>query len=720
MQHNTLKLSTLAILIAGATSANAAVYKVVEIDADTTVASRDYFPENVDQNKARSQIEYHGQGISPSADGENCFVSGGCSSDNYQVFGESRFGAEGLRMRDVVPFISDNYQEINDEDRLYRYCDRNLGPNTCDTWARSEFYGKGYNTNDIGDRSGLGGLVREQEAWTKNFYANSQALLTNGNQFSVVETFASDSANYSASAALGDLVADRETSNSVLTNLGTFNLLSINGSEEKWSYQLGISSSALFAKEGRYARQFAKRGFLNLQNLDDPNVSKEPFSLGVVGSVDELTKTAGQSLAFDAVEFDGKLLVVGSASFAPSDFRDSDLKVPNNRSDRGDPTFSDSTFRECANLFSTSPDSFYSTKECQLSVFANDAVFWTVDGSSANNAEANLLSKRVAKGNPELEYRTLDPDNNDRSYQAGARAVALVSGKPVVVGFTTDSVDKTSIDEADKDYYAIRASVWELPDGSTTASSESFTRKIIPGLDIEDGGGERKLTYSIATDVNENNKVIGVAKNYLVDNRSYSERMFVYDNNNPSASPTFLDSSISSLFFKGANGYAAAINKYDQIVGRLDAESVNQVDGRFRRQRAFTYVMSDIPGSAALKKGDVYLLDDLTNDGVVKGDVANQYRIFEATGINDAGVISATAYKCEGGYDDLTKESFCQGGASNVERIVAVKLVPIDAAQSPSVESRPTQEASIERSGGGSLGVLALTVLGWLGFRRRK
>ncbi|MGR2767382.1 DUF3466 family protein [Photobacterium ganghwense] len=703
MQHNTLKLSTLAILIAGATSANAAVYKVVEIDADPTVASRDYFPENVDQNKARNQIEYHGQGISPSADGENCFVSGGCSSDNYQVFGESRFGAEGLRMRDVVPFISDNYQEINDEDRLYRYCDRNLGPNTCDTWARSEFYGKGYNTNDIGDRSGLGGLVREQEAWTKNFYANSQALLTNGNQFSVVETFASDSANYSASAALGDLVADRETSNSVVTHVGD-----LSGQP----YELGIASSAYFGKDGRYARQFAKRGFVN--------VNGSPLSLGAVSSANELTKTAGQSLAFDAVEFDGKLLVVGSASFAPSDFRDSDLKVPNNRSDRGDPTFSDSTFRECANLFSTSPDSFYSTKECQLSVFANDAVFWTVDGSSANNAEANLLSKRVAKGNPELEYRTLDPDNNDRSYQAGARAVALVSGKPVVVGFTTDSIDKTSIDEADKDYYAIRASVWELPDGSTTASSESFTRKIIPGLDIEDGGGERKLTYSIATDVNENNKVIGVAKNYLVDNRSYSERMFVYDNNNPSASPTFLDSSISSLFFKGANGYAAAINNNDQIVGRLDAESVNQVDGRFRRQRAFTYVMSDIPGSAALKKGDVYLLDDLTNDGVVKGDVANQYRIFEATGINDAGVISATAYKCEGGYDDLTKESFCQGGASNVERIVAVKLVPIDAAQSPSVESRPTQEASIERSGGGSLGVLALTVLGWLGFRRRK
>lgn len=196
--------------------------------------------------------------------------------------------------------------------------------------------------------------------------------------------------------------------------------------------------------------------------------------------------------------------------------------------------------------------------------------------------------------------------------------------------------------------------------------------------------------------------------------------MFVYDNNT-GANAQYLDTSISPLFFTGSNGFPAAINNNNQIVGRLDAESVNQVNGRFRRQRAFTYAMGDIPDSAALKQGDVYFLDDLTNGGQFS-DEANQYRIFEATGINDAGVISATAYKCEGGYDDLSKESFCQGGEDpNVERIVAVKLIPIDknAEVAPKIDLRPTIESSVERKGA-SLGMLALGFLGLLGFRRRK
>ncbi|MGR5061905.1 DUF3466 family protein [Photobacterium sp. DNB22_13_2] len=683
MQHKTLKLSALAVLVAGATGANAAVYRVVEVTDNSDVTTQSYYS-NL-ESQINQKVEFYGQGITASEASDNCFA-GSCDEANYSVFGESRFGSDGINYRDEVPFILDNLQRVNDEDRLYSYCDRNLGPNTCREWARTQFYGKGYNTNDIRDRSGFGGLIREQEAWSENFYSNATAI-SGSDAFTAVDTFADDQTKYDpdAVAALGSIVdsGNHKTTNSVINAQGT--------AANVGKYTLGVTSGAYFSDNQRFARQFNKRGFVN---LGDNKVGLAP------AGTDPLTKTAGQSLAWDAVEYNGQLLVVGSASYDRSDFSDSDNKVPNNRSDRDDPTFNESTFRNCPTRFDEGLDSFYGTKECQLSVFANDGVFWTVDGTSSS-VDAQLLTKN--------DLATLDPDNKDRSFQAGARAVELVNDQPVIVGFTTSRYDK--------DYYAMQAAIWELPAGSE-AKAENFTRTLIPGIQLE-SGSDRVFTYTLATGVNTKNQVIGYTKNWNADNRSYVERMFVYDNNNTDDTPPkFLDTSVSELFFSGANGYPAAINNHNQIVGRLDSESVNQVDGRFRRQRAFTYAMGDIEGSAALKKGDVYFLDDLTNDGDING-IANNYRIFEATGVNDAGVISATAYKCEGGYDDLTTESFCKGGEPDVERTVAVKLIPISAADEPTVQERPAEESNIERSGA-SLGMLAMVFLGFLGFRRRK
>ena len=683
MQHKTLKLSALAVLVAGATGANAAVYRVVEIDSSSTgIASQQYYPE-VDQSEISKRIEFYGQGITASGTGENCFANN-CGDEEFTVFGESRFGSDGVNYRDEVAFILDNVQRINDVRRFESYCNSNLGPNTCEDWARTQYYGKGYNTTDINDRSGFGGLVREHEAWTKDFFSNATAI-SGASSFLEVDTFADSSDGYDQTvrSALGNIV-DHKTTNGVINAQGASGL---------GEYTLGISSGAYFTDGERNARQFNKRGFVN---LGTNKLGLDP----VVG--DELTEIAGQSLAWDAVEYDGQLLVVGSASYDQSNFDDSDNKVPDDYN-RDDPVFSDSAFRNCPTRFSEGLDSFYGTKECQLSVFANDGVFWSLGGDSSGNVAAKLLA--------ENDLNTLDPDEKDRSFQASARAIELVNNQPVVVGYTTDRYDN--------DYYAMRASVWELT-GDINGETP-FERKLIPGLELE-RSSDRVLTYTLATDINANNKVIGVAKNTRAENRSYAERMFVYDNNTGS-NAQFLDTSISSLFFTGSNGYPAAINNNNQIVGRLDAESVNQVNGRFRRQRAFTYAMGEIPESAALKQGDVYFLDDLTNDGNVDGN-ANMYRIFDASDINDAGVISASAYKCfdvngnEQPYDDLTKESFCANGEPGVERIVAVKLIPV-AGDEASIQSRPTAESSVERQGA-SLGWLAMAFLGFLGFRRRK
>ncbi|PSW13356.1 GlyGly-CTERM sorting domain-containing protein [Photobacterium rosenbergii] len=717
MQHKTLKLSALAVLVAGATGANAAVYRVVEVvpstETQNAIDSRDYYNE-VDKSELSRRLGFYGQGITASnvneanpEDSDNCFKGINCNVNNYSVFGESRFGSDGINYRDEVPFILDNLQRINDVRRLENYCNSYLGPNTCQDWARTQFYGQGYDTNSLSNRIGFGGLVREYEAWTDNYFSNATAVVENLDQDNQadelntlveVSTFADDESTYSASSALGQIVDSEKhkTTNSVINGKGAVDL-SEDGSGELTEYILGISSGAYFTDGSRNARQFNKRGFVNLVSSGNP---EDKFALAPVEG-DKLTETAGQSLAWDAVEYNGQLLVVGSASYDRSNFSDSDNKVPDDYNS-GDPVFSDSAFRNCPTSFTEGLDSFYGTKECQLSVFANDGVFWSLKDGSSGNVAAKLLA--------ENNLNTLDPDENDRSFQASARAIELVNNQPVVVGYTTDRYDN--------DYYAMRASVWELT-GDINGETPPFTRKLIPGLELE-RSSDRVLTYTLATDINANNIVVGVAKNFRAENRSYAERMFVYDNNTGD-NAQYLDSSKSNLFFTGSNGYPAAINNNNQIVGRLDAESVNQVNGRFRRQRGFTYIMEPIPGSNTLNEEEkAYFLDDLTNGGQYS-DEANKYRIFEATGINDAGVISATAYKCEDGYDDFSKESFCQGGEPDVERIVAVKLIPIDenAEVAPKIEPRPTAESSVERQGA-SLGMLALGFLGLLGFRRRK
>ncbi|CSA81939.1 Protein of uncharacterised function (DUF3466) [Vibrio cholerae] len=116
----------------------------------------------------------------------------------------------------------------------------------------------------------------------------------------------------------------------------------------------------------------------------------------------------------------------------------------------------------------------------------------------------------------------------------------------------------------------------------------------------------------------------------------------------------------------------------------------------------------------AIFANKAWLLDDLTNDNTATGN-NNQFRIIDATDINDAGVISATALKCSGGYDTTAHNSLC---SNREETVVAVKLVPIVNATSANIQQRSTEEQASERKGG-SFGLGLLMVLGVLGFRRK-
>ncbi|WP_311568412.1 DUF3466 family protein [Photobacterium arenosum] len=671
MRQKMFKFSALAIVVASVTQAQAAVYDVVEVSGDASgVSALQYYDKN--NSDLASQVQFYGQGISPSTGTENCFETS-CSSTSYKVFGESRFGSDGIDIRDEIPYQLDNFQQINDEWSLERHCSSAYGFNTCDTWAETRFFGVGYNSDNPEDGSGYGGLRREQFAWQNNYYANTLPILDNGaDAFERATTFANDVAGYDSSVtpSLGTLVdgGDHVSANGAVSAVGTSTL---------GGYALGVTSSAYFANNNHYARQFNKRGFVNL------GASKVSL-LPVAGN--DLVKNMGQTLAWDAVEYPaGNLLVVGSAAFAPSNLNDN-IKLPDDVPiNRGD-------LNNCVTNGAT-PGTIFNSWACQFTVFANEAAFWNVDGSATS--EAQLVAARAS------DRPALDPDDNNRSFQASARAVSLVDGKPVMVGYTTDSVDN--------DYYAVRAAIFKLKEGVTgTPTAESWTVSYIPNLNIEQGN-DRIYRYTIATDINDQNTVIGVAKRAKSTERSYAEMMYLYDAT--SNSFKWLDSSVSSIFFAGANGYPSAINNSDQIVGWVDAETVNQVNGRQRRQRAFTYLAGSDAVTDALPAKSTWMLDDLTNDDNISGS-ANQFRIAQATGINDAGVISATALKCDAGYKSLSKNAECDGD----ERLVAVKLIPRVDAQ---VQPRGDDESSLSRKGG-SIGIVTLSLMVLLGLRRRK
>ncbi|RYU68647.1 DUF3466 family protein [Aliivibrio finisterrensis] len=268
-------------------------------------------------------------------------------------------------------------------------------------------------------------------------------------------------------------------------------------------------------------------------------------------------------------------------------------------------------------------------------------------------------------------------------------------------------------------------------DGSGTLTNIKST--LISNAQV-DAGDDNTNSNSVATNINSNLIVVGQAKrsgNYPQNGAAANRLFVVADINSPSAD--FLNdlADAKSVFFNGAGGEMGGINNFNEIVGRVDAENNREYDGKQRRQRAFIYPYNG-NGTIAVhrnifkdKKDNVkaWLLDDLTNDGQASGN-NNQYRIYDASDINDAGVISATALKCAGGYDSVASDSYCGNGNVD-EAVVAVKLVPINLEKDSegefitNIQPRPLENSTIERQGG-SLGFGALTLLGLFGFMRKR
>ncbi|MEG3695505.1 DUF3466 family protein, partial [Vibrio coralliirubri] len=276
------------------------------------------------------------------------------------------------------------------------------------------------------------------------------------------------------------------------------------------------------------------------------------------------------------------------------------------------------------------------------------------------------------------------PKTGDFFAQGSMRGLAEKDGRLYGVGFDTSN--------GSGDLQDMNASIF-ISEG-LDLMNDSWETKVVDGAQVSSNSSdEYKYSNSVATDINDNLFAVGYAKRngYVPENGSAGNKIFVIeDASNPQAR---FDLN-SSIFFGGSSGEAKAVNNYNEIVGQIDAETTREVDGSERRHRGFIYPY-DVPSSVDERRVDIFdgkawWLDDLTNgvneDGQDYSGDNNHFRIIDATDINDAGVISATAIKCTVNgisqpYDTTSHNSYCGGAESNaVEEVVAVKLIPISGA----------------------------------------
>ncbi|BCI76163.1 DUF3466 family protein [Vibrio cholerae] len=341
-----------------------------------------------------------------------------------------------------------------------------------------------------------------------------------------------------------------------------------------------------------------------------------------------------------------------------------------------------------------------------------DYTVGSVSKSSPNNEGTYFYSKPAIWKNDgsatvELNWPTgTEPNRNNRLAQGSMRDVVENGGKLYAVGYSS----------YDTDNHYMQASVFQLDDTSNFSNAASWTTKAVSGAESRIGG-DYIHSNSVVTDVNKNLVALGSAKRAgsRPENGAAANRLFVIED--VSASTPTANFLTGGIFFTGAGGKAGAINSYNEIVGQVDADETRENDGKPRRKRGFIYPYSangSDPSRMAIFANKAWLLDDLTNDNAATGN-NNQFRVIDATDINDAGVISATALKCSGGYDTTAHNSLC---SNREETVVAVKLVPIVNATSANIQQRSTEEQASERKGG-SFGLGLLMVLGVLGFRRK-
>jgi hypothetical protein len=324
------------------------------------------------------------------------------------------------------------------------------------------------------------------------------------------------------------------------------------------------------------------------------------------------------------------------------------------------------------------------------SYYTSKAAFW--DGS-------DLVQLDWPSGNSEV---------SNRLAQGSMRDFVISGGTIYGVGYNT----------YDSSNNYMNATVFKAPTASFTTAS-NWTSTVVANAQAKISS-DYVYSNTVATAINNNLVVIGEAKRpgSKPENGSAANRLFVIPDARASTltATFFSEDAFSGTAITGAGGQAHAINNYNEIVGQIDTESTRESDGKPRRKRAFIYPYNGTGTDAtrrAIFDNQAWVMDDLTNDGSASS-TNNQYRILDASDINDAGVIAATAIKCAPGYSSVAHDASC----SEDETTVAVKLIPINGATSSDIVKRTTTTATSSRSGAG-LGIWSLLLCGVAILRRK-
>ncbi|TVO36998.1 DUF3466 family protein [Vibrio algivorus] len=599
--------------------------------------------------------------VASATDPLGCFAdSASCTDGDYLLGGDTRQGEDGISYRDEVPFKYDNTFTYLDYGDLRNYCYNQLGYSTCDSWAVKQWFGaNSENDEDDCDYSLTGGLCQERRAFYQGYNGRNAAGFVDG-----AEIAAPIDSSYIPPGGTLQQDSANVVVNKVLAD-GTL---------------IGIASSGYYNVGGHSVLTYRQRGFYN-------DLVLQPKQDG-----DAIVKQMGRTFAYDSFDYNGTTYVVGSASIAPFDNGD-DNKRYYNGGESG----------ELSNCTSYDDPALFAA--CQNFAFATQAYVWnSTDGTSG---------KAVSGWD-----NTTEANKDDAAAQASARTAAIsdvtaFNGLPVLAGFNTYK---------DDDNYLMQAAIFYPKDTVDPTAENQWDSVFVQGAEVEDDD-DYIYSNSLVKDINKNLIAIGEAKRSgrYPENGAANNRLFYTDASvgNATTKPTAVYLS-GDIFFKGAGGEANAINNYNEVVGSIDAEESREWDGKQRRRRGFIEPLNVTGTDAsrlAIFQGKSWWLDNLTNGGA-DSDANNAYRIVNATGINDDGVISATANYCAGGYDNTDHNSYC-GDGSGTEELVAVKLIPIVGATADDIEQRRAGNPPVERKGG-SLGYFALALLGLLGFRRKK
>lgn len=578
-----------------------------------------------------------------------------CATDQFSVAGDTKKAYAGFSYKQEVPFGIDNRFLYLDQDDIENYCDNELKYSTCDNWAVNRWSGI----------NGVGGMYRERQAWNLGKYES--------NAFSFLDVNKVDSPNSPLTPTGTTAIADSKN-------------VVVNGM--KGTTLIGNTSSGYYDTGTNAALVYRNRGYFGTTLLLPKQESQ-----GAASIVEKM----GRTMAFDSFEYNSKTYVVGAGAVAPFNYTDVDKDY----------------LGDLDNCVASGVDPILEN-ECQNFAFATKPFVWdvTAAGATANGISASLW---FDFGNSAGNDTYTTANREDYSAQASARAAIVPTegtykGKPVLVGFNTDEYE---------DRLLMQAAVFYPKNGFSAVEENAWSSTFITDATVR-VGDEDIYSNSVATDINENLLVIGEAKRF--GNKPISgaanNRLFIADASSGSPKANYFS---GGIFFTGAGGHANAINNFNEIVGEIDMEDHREVGGKSRRKRGFIYPYNGtgtVADRSALFKNKAWWLDNLTNGGTYS-KTNNQYRIIDATDINDAGVIAATALKCSSGeYDTTSHNAYC-GGGTGTETIVAVKLLPIQGATSADIVERTESETTVNRKGAGT-GLFALTLLSLLSFRRRK